>query len=168
MKNKLQLLSFLCLGSLLALITSCTEPTQPESEMPTFTADPPTATVIAQVVEKAAGRASLLKMRALSPNTGNNPRYTCDMSNLSYDNTTQIATVPLKVTWSAKKAELSDTRKICELRGKLSVSFVNRTEGIISATYIPAQYNDWLKECLDFIGRTTDEALKPITFDPYK
>lgn len=144
----------------------CEPPTTAEREQPTFSAEPPSKAQIVQVVEKAASIAVTTKMKATTPNTGQQPKYVFDEEEIKYDTETQQATVLVKLTWTAKKTRLHDTRDTCIMEGKLSVNFVNREYGSITATYMPTTINDWLKACLYDISEST--ALKRITFDPYK
>lgn len=162
------LLRCLLLTAVLCGLSSCMEEPQAQAERPELTSEHPTTAVVVQVVEKAAAKAATLKMKAISPNTGRTPKYSYDMGAVVYDRLTQHATVALKVSWTAKKAELSDTRNLCEIAGTLSVNFVNRASGAISATYMPSACNDWVKQCLSYIGRPESTAYEVLTFDPYK
>ncbi len=152
---------------LVLLVTACGQEEIPMPDKPIFTDEEPTVAQIQQVVERAAPKAVSFKMKAISPNTGKSPRYAYDASQIKYDKQTQTVKVPLTITWSAKKTELSSTRKDCKIEGNLSISFVNRVAGSLSATYLPLTANDWLKECLKYYGTSETEALKAITFDPY-
>lgn len=154
----------------LLVLASCVEEPKPKSENPpaAFSGELSSAK-IALVVEKASERASVLKMKSISPNTGTAPKYSYKVNEISYDAKTQQATVALTVSWRAKLTELSSKRDWCEISGSLSLNFTNRNAGIVSATFIPKSCNDWAKQCAShYYGESEEFVLKPITFDPYK
>lgn len=168
-KYKLRLFTIVGMLSLFSL-SSCwdLEDDTPKPERPGFTDKHPTKKQIIQIVQIASAKAAKLKMKQISPNTGKNPRYNYDTDEMVYDSQTQNATIPIKITWTAKKTELSNQRSTCEISGMLSISFVNRSANIVTATFIPETYNDWVKECLAYVGNVEATALEALTFDTYK
>lgn len=157
----------LAFGVLLLGLVSCTEEPKPQAEVPVISKEHPSNAQIAQVINKAAEQAVLIKMRAISPNTGRSPKYAYSMDDINYDKQAQQASVSLKITWTAKRTELSSTRNTCQMDGILYLHFVNRADGVVSATYTPTSCNDWLKQCLNYYGTSEKEALKSISFNPY-
>lgn len=123
---------------------------------------------IVLAVEKAATSTAYRKMKSVSPNTGHTPKYSYDADEIVYDRNTQQATVPLKVTWRAKTAELSFTTGTCEISGQLLINFSNRKLNVITATYVPSTYNEWAYKCAGSYSEGKTLLLKPLTFDPYK
>lgn len=156
-------------GVLLLGLSSCIgEQPKPEAEKPQIETEELTSSQIALVVEQASKQANYLKMKSISPNTGSSPKYSYDVKAIKYNSSTQHATVELRVTWRAKTAQLAEKVDVCEMTGQLSVNFVNRKSGVVSATYIPSTCNEWARYCGKSYGLSEAEVLKAITFDPYK
>lgn len=146
---------------------SCVEEPKPKKDTITsLTEDELSNVKIAFVVEKSASLVSHKKMKAISPQTGIEPQYAYDVDDIIYDKQSQKATVRLTVTWKARKSILGDLGK-AEILGELSVDFSNRKSGLISASFIPSQCNEWVKACAKSYDKDETFVLKPITFNPY-
>lgn len=165
--RKLVLRSVLFLGLMAGTVACFDEPTPKKDTTEMFSEGDLSKAKIALVMEKAATQAVRTKMKAFSPETGADPKYDYKVDDIVYNEKTQQASVDLTATWLARQNSFGSMKK-CEISGELLINFSRRKSGLISASFIPNECNEWLKICAKSHNKQEKDILEPITFDPYK
>lgn len=115
-------------------------------------------------MELAAKRVINDKIKVVSPNTAESAVYQVEEGSIKYDEQSQVATAPVKLTWRAK-TNLLGGRDLCEIIGKIQISYLNQSKGILAVSFFPEEANAWTIECAKGNGKTKSDVLQNIFFN---